>query len=226
MERIPLSNQYPAWSGLPKRTRRLLTGVTVLWLASIALLFGGTPLVHQWLDGAVRAAASGEPSLLARITSNIQKVPPEVYIEKFFVLFLQVRTVYFLVATAVLIWLYQRNLPAALRVLGIILPAGIILGLTVSIRIFGPLAGILVAGYILWKSGRKAWLTIAIYALIAFMAMYLTWPYLWPDPIGRFIETVQIMAKHPWPGTVLFNGVTYRATDCQPLTCLSFWLFN
>ena len=200
-----------AWSGLPQRTRRLLTGVTVLWLASIALLFGGTPLIHQWLDGAVRAAASGEPSLLARITSNIQKVPPEVYIEKFFVLFLQAQTVYFLLATAVLLWLYWRNLPDALRALGIILPAGIILGLTVSIRIFGPLAGILVAGYILWKSGRKAWPTIAIYALIAFMAMYLTWPYLWPDPIGRLIETVQIMAKHPWPGTVLFNGVTYRA---------------
>ena len=141
------------------------------------------------------------------------KVPPEIYIEKFFVLFLQIRTIYFLIATAVLIWLYQRNLPAALRVLGIILPAGIVLGLTVSIRIFGPLAGVLVAGYILWKSGRKAWLIIAIYALIAIMAMYLTWPYLWPDPIGHFFETVQIMAQHPWPGTVLFNGATYPAND-------------
>ena len=144
------------WGGLPQRTRRLLASATIFWLASIALLFGGTPLVHQWLDSAVRAAASGEPSLLARLASNIHKVPPEVYIEKFFVLFLQVRTIYFLVATAVLIWLYQRNLPAALRVPGFILPAGIILGLTVSIRIFGPLAGLLVAGYILWKSGRKA----------------------------------------------------------------------
>ncbi len=200
-----------AWSGLPQRTRRLLIGATIFWLASIALLFGGIPLVQQWLDNAVRAAASGEPSLLAHIASNIHKVPPEVYIEKFFVLFLQARAVYFLVATIVLIWLYWRHLPAALRVLGVILPAGIILGLTVSIRIFGPLAGILVAGYILWKSGRKAVPAIILYALIAIMSMYFTWPYLWPDPIGRFSETVQIMAQHPWPGTVLFNGVTYRA---------------
>lgn len=200
-----------AWSGLLQRTRRLLIGATIFWLASIALLFGGTPLVHQWLDSAVRAAASGEPSLLALIASRIHRVPPELYIEKFFVLFLQARTVYLLLATAVLLWLYWRHLPAALRALGIILPAGIILGLTVSIRIFGPLAGIIVAGYILWKSGVKAWLTIAIYALIAIIAMYLTWPYLWPDPVGRFIETVQVMARHPWPGTVLFNGVTYRA---------------
>lgn len=200
-----------AWSGLPQRTRRLLIGAAIFWLASIALLFGATPLIRQWLDSAVRAAAGGEPSLLARIASNIHKVPPEVYIEKFFVLFLQARTVYFLGASAVLIWLYGRYLPAALRVLGIILPAGIVLGLTVSVRIFGPLAGVLVACYILWKSGRRAWLTITIYALIAIMAMYFTWPYLWPDPIGRFFETVRIMARHPWPGTVLFNGVTYHA---------------
>ena len=135
MDRFRYKINIRAWSELPQHTRRLLTGATVLWLASIVLLFGGTPLVHQWLDGAVRAAAGGEPSLLARLASNIHKVRPEVYIEKFFVLFLQVRTIYFLVATAVLIWLYQRNLPAALRVLGIILPAGIVLGLTVSIRI-------------------------------------------------------------------------------------------
>ena len=87
------------------------------------------------------------------------------------------------------------------------------LGLTVSIRIFGPLAGILVAGYILWKSGRQAWLVIAVYALIAIFAMYLTWPYLWPNPIGHFFETVQVMAQHPWPGNVLFNGKTYPAND-------------
>ena len=200
-----------AWSGLSQSRRRLLIGATIFWLASIALLFGGTSFIYQWLESAVRAAAGGEPSLIVRLASNIHKVPPEVYIEKFFVLFLQAQTVYFLLATAVLIWLYQRNLPAALRVLVIILPAGIVLGLTVSIRIFGPLAGILVAGYILWRSGRKAGLTIAIYALIAIMAMYLTWPYLWPDPTGRFIETVKVMAQHPWPGSVLFNGVTYRA---------------
>ena len=54
---------------------------------------------------------------------------------------------------------------------------------------------------------------IAAYALIAILAMYLTWPYLWPDPIGHFFETVQIMAQHPWPGSVLFNGATYPAND-------------
>jgi hypothetical protein len=112
-----------------------------------------------------------------------------------------------------LIWFYRRHLPAALQTLRSILPAGIMLGLTVSIRIFGVWAGVLVAGYVLWKSGWKAWLYLSVYALVAIITMYLTWPYLWPDPIGHFLETVQIMSQHPWPGSVLFNGATYPAND-------------
>jgi hypothetical protein len=208
-----LESASATWRGLPGRTRRMLVVATLVWLASIFLLFGATPIIHQWLDGAVRAAASGEPSLITRIVPRVVRIPPEIYIEKFFVLFLRARLIYFLMITGILIWLYRHNFPAALRVLGIILPAGILLGLAVSVRIFGTWAGILVAGYILWKSGTKAWMVITVYALIAIFAMYLTWPYLWPNPIGHFFETVQVMAQHPWPGNVLFNGKTYPANN-------------
>ncbi|HEX9333086.1 MAG TPA: hypothetical protein VF896_14435 [Anaerolineales bacterium] len=199
------------WSSLNLRTRRLLITATILWLVSVVLLFGGTSFIHQWIDRSVRAAANGGPSLITQIAPRVERIAPEIYIEKFFVLFLRARTLYFLMITGILIWFYRRNLPIALRALGITLPAGIILGLTVSIRIFGVWAGILIAGYILWKSGRKAWLAITLYALIAILAMYLTWPYLWPDPFGHFFETVQVMAQHPWPGSVLFDGATYPA---------------
>lgn len=202
-----------AWNGLPQRTRLLLIGATILWLVSIAILFGGTPLIRQWIDSAVRAAARREPSLLALIAPRIQRIAPEIYIEKFFVLFLRVRTFYLLLITGFLIWLYRRHFPIARRTLGLILPAAIILGLAVSIRIFGTWAGVLVAGYMFWRSGWKAWLILATYALIAITAMYLTWPYLWPDPIGHFWETVRVMAQHPWPGSVLFNGATYEANN-------------
>ncbi|HLO33274.1 MAG TPA: glycosyltransferase family 39 protein [Anaerolineales bacterium] len=200
-----------AWNELAPRTRRLLIAMTSFWLVSIVLLFGGTPLIHQWLDRAIRAAANGEPSLLPLIATRIHRIAPEIYIEKFFVLFLRARAIYFLMLTGILIWLYRRHLPTALRVLRMILPAGIVLGLAVSIRIFGVWAGVLVIGYLLWKTGRKAWLMIAVYALIAIMAMYVTWPYLWPNPVGHFFETAQVMAQHPWPGSVLFNGATYSA---------------
>src|SRR5918995_500042 len=177
------------WHALTPRLRRLLLTVTVLWLVLIPLLFVATPLIQQWIENAVRAAANGEPSLLAQLVPRVQRVTPEIYVEKFFVLFLRVRAISFMVATAVIIWLYRRHLPVALQTAGGILPAGIVLGLTVSIRIFGVWAGVLVTGYVLWKSGLKSWLVLIIYALIAIAAMYITWPYLWPNPIGHFLET-------------------------------------
>jgi len=201
------------WKGLLPRAQRRLIAMALFWLASLIIIFGGTPIVHQWLEGAVRAAGSGEPSLLTRIVPRIVRIPPEIYIEKFFVLFLRVRLIYFLIVTGILLWMVRRHFPIAWRVIDPILSAGIVLGLAVSIRIFGIWAGILVAGYILWKSGGEAWLVIAVYALIAILAMYLTWPYLWPNPIGHFLETVQVMAQHPWPGNVLFNGKIYPAND-------------
>src|SRR5215207_6113970 len=202
-----------AWRESTPRTRRLLIAATLFWLASLVVLFGGTELIRQWIDSAVRAAARGEPSLIAQIVPRLQRVAPEIYVEKFFVLFLRLRALIFLVTTGILLWLYRRKMPVALGALGIILPAGIALGLAVSIRIFGTWAGILVAGYALWRSGRKALLMIFAYGLIAIIAMYLTWPYLWPNPIGHFFETAQIMAQHPWPGSVLFNGGLYLAND-------------
>jgi hypothetical protein len=201
------------WLDLTPRARRLLLAGTLLWLVLVILLFGGTSLIHGWIENAIRAAATGEPSLVTQILPRVQRVAPEIYIEKFFVLFLRIRTMAFLIATAAVIWLYRRYLPSALQAIGRIFPAGLILGLTVSIRIFGVWAGVLVAGYILWRAGVKAWPALAAYTLVAIFAMYLTWPYLWPDPIGHFLETVRIMAQHPWPSLVLFNGERYPADD-------------
>ncbi len=202
-----------AWNKLPERTRRVLVVATILWLVWLVIFYGGTDLVHQWIDNVVHAAASGEPSLLTQLVPRVQRVAPEIYIERFFVLFLRLRAVTSLLFTGMLVWLYRRSYPQALRVLGIMIPAGIILGLTVSIRIFGVWAGILVAGYVVWKSGIKTWLVLTTYAGIAMLTMYFTWPYLWPDPFGHFFETVRIMAQHPWPGSVLFNGAMYPAND-------------
>ncbi len=97
------SSARSTWNGLPARTRRWLVIATGLWLISIVILFGGTPLIHQWLDSAVRAAANDQTSLLARIVPRILRIPPEVYIEKFFVFFLRARLIYFLVITGVFI---------------------------------------------------------------------------------------------------------------------------
>src|SRR5919108_2194811 len=98
-----LESVSATWMGLPQGTRRMLMAATLIWLASMLILFGGTALIHQWIDNAVRAAANGEPSIISQIVPRVQRVAPEIYVEKFFVLFLRLRTIVFLAITGLLI---------------------------------------------------------------------------------------------------------------------------
>jgi hypothetical protein len=200
-------------NGLAPRPIHTLLVLTALWLASIVILFLGVSLIHAWIDSAVHAAAAGQPNLISRIASDIDKVEPEVYIQRYFTLFLQARLIYFFLFTLILVYLYHLLAPTTLQsLISVLLPA-IFLGLAASIRILGPLAGLLVALYAFRKNGTKAIPVLLIYAGIALAAMYATWPYLWPDPAGRFVESLRVMSQYPWPGQVLFNGVQSESTD-------------
>jgi len=52
-----------------------------------------------------------------------------------------------------------------------------------------------------------------VYAGIALAVMLITWPYLWPNPPARLIESLHVMSDYPWPGRVLFNGQYYHSYD-------------
>lgn len=200
-------------NGLAPRPKQTTLVLTTLWLASVFVLFLGVDLIHTWLDGAVRAAAAGQPNLIARIASDIHKVEPEVYVQRYFAFFIQVRAVYFLLLTFILVFLYRKHFSATLSSLLSILFPAIFLGIATSIRILGPLAGLLIALYAFRKHGKQALPMLTIYAAIALAAMYATWPYLWPNPVGHLIESTRVMSQYPWPGQVLFNGVQYASTD-------------
>ncbi len=57
---------------------------------------------------------------------------------------------------------------------------------------------------------------LLVYAVLAFFTMYLTWPYLWPDPLGHLVESAVVMSRYPWRGTVLFGGQLYPSTGLPP----------
>ncbi len=204
LEPLPLN-------GLSPRPKRTLLVLTALWLVSVIGLFAATPLIRAWIEALVRAAAAGEDNLIARVASDIHTADPEIYNQKFFVLFIQVRAVFVLLSSFLLAIYHHKN-KLFLPVLRI-LPSAILLGLTVCIRVLGPLAALLVALYALRSKGKQVIPVLLIYFLFALAAMYATWPYLWPNPIGHFIESVVVMAKYPWGGQVLFNGVEYASTD-------------
>jgi len=103
---------------------------------------------------------------------------------------------------------------------GIILPA-IILGIATSIRVLGPLAGLLVFIYLITsvirnKNSKSLKSLIPIftgYGVIAILVMFITWPYLWESPIARFVDVFRLMSDNPTNLSVLFAGQVFRAGE-------------
>lgn len=95
--------------------------------------------------------------------------------------------------------------------------AAFFLGIATSIRVLGPLAAVLTGLYacIQWKQFnirtlvKQFWL----YAIAALAISFLTWPYLWTDPIQKFIEVFVFMSDNPTRLNVLFGGEHYQAGE-------------
>ena len=120
----------------------------------------------------------------------------------------------------------ETELPSKKKYGVVILPA-VILGLTTSIRILGPLAGVLVGVYALWVLGKKFAQVIphfVLYAVVAILVMFATWPYLWGAPVGNFIEVLRFMSDNPTELPVLYRGEIFPAGSL-PRSFLPFMLF-
>jgi hypothetical protein len=87
--------------------------------------------------------------------------------------------------------------------------AGVLFGMTMSIRLLGPLPGLIVILYLVFTLGQKSLNIIIAYLICAIITMFITWPYLWPNPIDHWIDSLVLMANFPWPARVLFDGQFY-----------------
>lgn len=90
-----------------------------------------------------------------------------------------------------------------------ILASGVLLGLTISFRVLGPLAGLIVISIAFIKEKQKAVSLTIPYLLIAGITAYLTWPFLWSSPFANYLQSLGIMSKFPFDAMVLFNGTLY-----------------
>ena len=194
------------------RSKRISALLTALWLVSVFSLFIFTQAFHTYIESLVLSAQAGGTNILSLIAKDITAVPAETYIQRYFILFLQVRTYYFLLITLLLLITWYRLAPQLPITLFTILLPAILLGLTTSTRILGPFAGVIVAYYAFRTKGKSSIPAIIMYAVVALITTYLTWPYLWMNPIPRFFESLHEMSLYPWNGLVIFNGATYRST--------------
>jgi hypothetical protein len=202
------SIQPISFDSLTPSAKKTLALLTTLWLVSVFPIFIFTDAIHAALTSLVNAAHAGGTNIIALIASDIRTAAPEIYIQKYFILFLRARAIYFALSTCFLIYLYRRDFPSAFR----ILPSAFLLGFTTSLRILGPFAGLIVGYYALRTQGKKALPTLIPYAIIAIITMYLTWPYLWTNPVGHLFGSLKAMSAYPWTGLVLYNSIKYAST--------------
>ncbi|MCG2787825.1 MAG: glycosyltransferase family 39 protein [Anaerolineae bacterium] len=91
--------------------------------------------------------------------------------------------------------------------------AAIALALTVGIRVMGGMAAVLVVVHAFWRVRRAAFLPVFFYGVFAILLVIPTWPYLWGEPLLRLLITLRLMTAFPWPGQVLFAGVSYAGNE-------------
>jgi hypothetical protein len=94
-----------------------------------------------------------------------------------------------------------------------VLAAAAILGVTVSTRAAGPLAGVLVAIYAGIRLQKKSIPLLTSYVALAAGVTYATWPYLWPAPLERLVQSLQTMSSFPFLVRTQFMGAFYAATE-------------
>jgi len=87
-----------------------------------------------------------------------------------------------------------------------LLLTGILSGLTVSIRILGPAALGLIWLYALINKTSARWKILFGAGTLTILTAYLSWPFLWRNPISNVIQVLQTMTAYPWIGTVRFEG--------------------
>ncbi len=189
-----LTRLVPAWSQTD--ARHFIAFLTFVACALVIYL-----LAKRWISGLAAFGATTlfltQPLLWGHAFVNPKDIP-------FMALF----------AASVLTGLNTVDAYAAgRRWWPVLLLSSILLGITASVRIVGPLAGLIVCGYGVWRLGRRTFVPVVPYALVAVLTGYVTWPYLWSNPIGHYLETVRTMSEFPFATYVLYWGHLYKAAD-------------
>jgi hypothetical protein len=107
--------------------------------------------------------------------------------------------------------------PGSRGFLAIVALVGVLLGITSSLRVTGPVAGLMVLAYGAYRNRWKIVGPAAACIIIAAAITYLSWPYLWGAPLSHYLQSSITMTDFPGGGRVLFNGALYAANELPRL---------
>jgi hypothetical protein len=103
--------------------------------------------------------------------------------------------------------------------------ASFFLGIATSIRVLGPLAALLTFLYgltsaqaaVLGGDGKNKFYSLlklfSIYGFLSLLISFISWPYLWINPLQTFIQVFAFMSDNPTQLNVLFMGNHYQAGE-------------
>jgi hypothetical protein len=233
----PDTGAYPTlistdWRQASPNKRMLLVGAVALALALLLALLLADTAIQRWIANLVsRLYTEGDHSALGRLFSrlaeNTGSIPATLYIQKaqalyrrLLALFAAFLPLWGLACAALLLprtrsQFWQQALKPFIRAFLAsllqreVLLAGLFLGFASAIRALGPASGLLAAGYVLAKSGRKALPVLLAYFAIAGLVTIAVWPGLWAAPVQGYLSAIGEASDFPWEGKVMFAGVDY-----------------
>lgn len=193
----------------------------------IALLFGlfaftfiGRDLIQSVVEWVISSmynapADSSIGKVFSLLAGSTSRLPLENYVHKAYATHLERLVLYFLFILVVGRKLYldyartgKLTLPINLNLSlwGLVLLAGIVLGLATSIRLLAPFAGLLIVLYSLKTNGRASLPALIVYFSVAGLVTVITWPFLWDSPSLNFLEALHVMRDFPFGAEVRFMG--------------------
>ena len=107
---------------------------------------------------------------------------------------------------------------------GAFILCGVSVGLMTNIRIIGIMlfpAALAMRGFDFfaaaeWAKRKRILLTGGAFALASVITLYATWPWLWGDPVGRFLAGLARMAHYPNAINFVFRGELISAAAVPP----------
>jgi hypothetical protein len=221
------------WQELPSASQRTAKIQAVFFIGLAFLILVGTPVWQNLLSGFIHSIY-GNPSdsffgnLFKSVALSAANVPVENYIHKISIWLIWLDRLAAIIFTGLASSMILRRTPITSKALGqllitplweilislrnpLILFSGILLGLTSSIRLLGPLAGFLIAILLVYRLRVRAWSPLLVYGGIALLSMFVTWPFLWASPVKHFLISLNIMSSFPTKAGILFAGHYYPA---------------
>jgi hypothetical protein len=228
------------WSSLDKKRQNIIRWVAITSLGVLLLFILLTPVVGWVIKSLMTQAVRGIPNytisrLINLIAENLYDIPPELYAQKAVKIYLRVIGGYGMIAVFLNLCLVVFVFPQTLGKLwkNEIIPmikdgfvylksssvwaAGFCIGMATSVRVLGPAAWMLLAGYLALKFKRKAFPPALAFLVVTMITVVLSWPRLWTSPLDALETSISKASDFPWESTVMFNSVEYPADQLPRL---------